>query len=87
MKPSGLSNKLVFMLPVFCVLASAGIVLQQTIRRNQLQSQLSAYEKEHSALDKRYRELSKATGTPLPAEASPAEAHDDGHHHHDGDSD
>jgi cell division protein FtsL len=81
MKPSGLSNKLVFMLPVFCVLASAGIVTQQTIRRNRLQSELTAYEKEHSALDKRYRELSKAAGKPIPAEADSS----DEHHHHDGD--
>jgi hypothetical protein len=55
MNRTGLSNKLVFLLPVFCVLSSAGIVAQQTIRRNQLETQLASYEKEQSALDKRYR--------------------------------
>ena len=87
MNRTGLSNKLVFLLPVFCVLASTAIVAQQTIRRNQLQSQLTAYEKEHSALNKRYRELCKATGTPMP-DADKHDANDgDGRHHHDGDGD
>jgi len=86
MNRSGLSDKLVFILPVFCVLASAAIVTQQTIRRSQLQNQLTANEKERAALDKRYRELCKATGTPLPADSSPS-ANDDGGHHHDGDGD
>jgi len=84
MKISRLSQTLVFLLPGFCVLASAGIVTQQTLRRDQLQRRMTAYEKESFTLEKRYNQLRKAAGIPTaPGAAAPESAS----HHHDGDGD
>ncbi len=83
MKTSRLFQTLVVALPIICVVASAGIVTQQTLRRDSLQRQMTAYEKERFTLEKRYNQLRKASGdstAPDPA------AQSDGHHH-DGDGD
>ena len=84
MKTSRLSQTLVFILPIFCVLASAGIVTQQTVRRDQLQRRVTAYEKEYFTLDKRYNQLRKTAGLPTTSEATAPASNS---HHHDGDGD
>ena len=78
MKMSAFSQRLILIMPILSVLASAGIVAQQTIRRDQLQRRLIAFEREHAALDKQYKALRKAAGEP---EIPDTPTDGDGHHH------
>jgi hypothetical protein len=81
MKSSRISQKLLYLLPMLCIVTSIGIVLEQSARRDRLSRELAAYDSEHSRLEKRYDELLKASGMKPPADAP---AH---HNHHDGDGD
>ena len=79
MKMSRLSQRLVSIMPIVAVLASSAIVAQQSIRHDQLKAKLASYEKERSALEKRYNALRKASGLPVASDP------DGGSHHHDDD--
>lgn len=85
MKMSRLSQTLVLIMPIFTVIASAGIVTHQTLRRDSLQRRMDAFEKEHAVLEKRYKALRKAAGEPEAADTAAGEG--EAHHHHDGDGD
>ncbi|HLJ55472.1 MAG TPA: hypothetical protein VKT77_10575 [Chthonomonadaceae bacterium] len=62
MKKSKHFGTLVMLMPIVCVVASAAIVTQQSIRRTDLQRRYAAFERERDMLEKRYRELRKASG-------------------------
>ena len=79
MKMSVFSQRLLLIMPILSVLASAGIVAQQSLRHDQLQRKMAAFEREHSALEKQYKALRKAVGEPEALDAPAAEG--DGHHH------
>ena len=65
-------------LPLVAIVASAGIVGHQTARRDRLQQEVTASEKEYAALEKRHKELQRAAGiTPAPEEAHEHTHHDD----------
>ena len=84
MKTSPFSQKLVIILPILSILASTGIVAQQSIRRDRLRREMTAVGQERATLEKRYRELRKASGESAAADASASESEA---HHHDGDGD
>ena len=79
MKMSAFSQRLILIMPILSVLASTGIVVQQSLRRDQLQRKLTAFEREHAQLEKQYKALRKAAGEPEIPEANAADG--DGHHH------
>lgn len=79
MKMSAFSQRLILFVPILSVLASAGIVAHQSLRRDQLQRKMAAFEREHAALEKQYKALRKDAGEPEIPEAPTAEG--DGHHH------
>jgi hypothetical protein len=81
MKLSRLSQNLIVILPIVSILASAGIVVQQTARHDRLEKELAASDREYDTLENRYLELTKAPGSKKPA-AAPQR-----HEHHDGDGD
>lgn len=81
MKKSRHFQTLVVMMPVICVIASAAIVMQQSVRRADLQKRYAAYERERDVLEKRYKELRKASGDSKGAAQDELDAlshHDDG---------
>ena len=78
MKMSAFSQRLILFVPILSVLASTGIVVQQSLRRDQLQRKMTAFEREHAALEKQYKALRKAAGEP---EIPDTPTDGDGHHH------
>ena len=79
MKMSAFSQRLILIMPILSVLASTGIVVQQSLRRDQLQRKMTAFEREHAALEKQYKALRKAAGEPEIPDTPAADG--DGHHH------
>ena len=78
MKQSRFTQNAILLLPAVAIVASAGIVVQQTARRDRLQREMTASEQEYSALTKRHKELQRAAGiTPAPDEAPVHDHHDD----------
>jgi hypothetical protein len=79
MKTSRLSQNLVFFLPILCVVASAGIVVQQSSRHDRLEREVAAMNAEQERLEKRLKELKNPAGASAPEEESHTHAHHDGH--------
>ena len=79
MKTSRLVQNSIFILPILSIVASFGVVAHQTVRRDRLKKQLTTYEQERTVLETRYKELSKASGRAVAADATTADS--DSHHH------
>ena len=90
MKSSRSAQTLLLWLPIFCIFASFGIVLHQSMRRDRLQKELTVAEREYAQLEKRYKQLRYPSGT-VASPDTHQEDHDGHDHdeqdHHEGDSD
>ena len=82
MKPLGIPQGLITVMPVCAVIASVGIVVHQTVRHDQLKSKLAAREKEIAVLERQYEKLRRDAGGAAVAQST--RANSSAHHHHDG---
>ena len=80
MKSPHLTNNLVFLMPILCVVAASGIVLQESVRHDRLERQVAASESAYAKLEKRLKVLKQKSGdnSAITTETP---------HHHDGDGD
>jgi Tfp pilus assembly protein PilE len=80
MKQSRHFQTLIIAMPIVCIFASAAIVTQQSVRRAQLEKRFATFQREHDALEKRYKALRKATGAKgdVQGEVDAMSAHHDG---------
>lgn len=85
MKTSRLAQNLLRFLPVLCILASSGIVIQQWLRHEHLKKELAVTEREYARLEKRFKELKYPNQIHSASDTTVEETHT--HEHHDGDGD
>lgn len=84
MRSSGRSDNLIVLVPILTVVASFGIVLQESVRYDMLSRELASAQGQYAVLQKKVKKLRHESGS-APAESFSTPVEDG--HHHDGDGD